>query len=444
MSVSVTWKTTDVIEWLEKNNFGSYSPKFVEQKIDGITLLSLTEVDLTQYLGFKVLGDIRRFVSCIDDLKRAHSPPVSPTVKIVDFFGKPQSRPSSPLDDTPTLERVRSHDALDTRKSSNSNASARANSWSTRKDFKVLIPELGWWENPDAESWSSSLTKLFVSFAFLGFSIFMTAMVMTIVHERTPDPTIYLPLPDFILDNIERIPIAFKLAEVCATILSVILASVLLFHQHRMIIGRRICAIIGTVFLLRCATMFITSLSVPGKHLTNCAKTMQKNTSYEEKLATAWNITKGFGMSIAGVHTCGDYMFSGHTSMLSLLNYFIIEYTPMHWKGLHIITCVLNLFGMFFILAAHEHYSIDVLIAFFVCDRIFNHYHTMANIHFTVWTTSGANLLRDNAIFPLLAYLEEHSKGVIPNEFGIPLLTWYQKQRQSPQEHSREQELLTK
>lgn len=50
--------------------------------------------------------------------------------------------------------------------------------------------------------------------------------------------------------------------------------------------------------------------------------------------------------------------------VLTLLNYFINEYSPASWKGMHIFTWILNCFGMFFILAAHEHYSIDVFVAF--------------------------------------------------------------------------------
>ena len=55
--------------------------------------------------------------------------------------------------------------------------------------------------------------------------------------------------------------------------------------------------------------------------------------------------------------------------VLTLLNYFINEYSPISWKGLHIFTWILNCFGMFFILAAHEHYSIDVFVAF--CISLF-------------------------------------------------------------------------
>lgn len=43
------------------------------------------------------------------------------------------------------------------------------------------------------------------------------------------------------------------------------------------------------------------------------------------KLERALVIWKGFGMSLQGVRTCGDYMFSGHTVVVTMLNFFITE-----------------------------------------------------------------------------------------------------------------------
>jgi hypothetical protein len=105
---------------------------------------------------------------------------------------------------------------------------------------------------------------------------------------------------------------------------------VILFHKHRIVVVWRVTSITGSVFLLRCVTMFVTSLSVPGTHLTCLGADV--GITIEDKLYHAWKITSGLGMSINGVRTCGDYMFSGHTIIFTMLSISIIEYTPDSWK----------------------------------------------------------------------------------------------------------------
>lgn len=68
--------------------------------------------------------------------------------------------------------------------------------------------------------------------------------------------------------------------------------------------------------------MLITSLSVPGIHI-QCSAA--KYGTINNLLVRAWEILSGAGLSIQGVRTCGDYMFSGHTVWLSLLTHFICE-----------------------------------------------------------------------------------------------------------------------
>lgn len=127
-------------------------------------------------------------------------------------------------------------------------------------------------------------------------------------------------------------------------------------------------------------------------------------------------------MAIQGVRTCGDYMFSGHTVTLTLLNFFITEYTPVdsyYVHILHTVAWVINLFGVFFILAAHEHYSIDVFIAFYISTRLFLYYHTLAN------SQNSSNSQRDRdrtrIWFPLFYFFESNVRGMVPNEFENPI-----------------------
>ena len=129
-------------------------------------------------------------------------------------------------------------------------------------------------------------------------------------------------------------------------------------------------------------------------------------------------------MSLQGVRTCGDYMFSGHTVALTLLNFFITEYTSRRIYFLHTFTWICNVFGVFFILAAHEHYSIDVFVAFYISSRLFMYYHTLAN-----QSKKDSVLSKDISYdaqrawfwFPLFSFFEHGIGGKIPNEFEWPL-----------------------
>ncbi|KAK9759066.1 PAP2 superfamily C-terminal [Popillia japonica] len=208
---------------------------------------------------------------------------------------------------------------------------------------------------------------------------------------------------------------------------------------------RRFFALSGTVFLLRCVTMLITSLSVPGAHL-QCeprSYTKDETTVFGDlafKISQAYVIWRGAGMSIQGVRTCGDYMFSGHTVALTMLNFFITEYTPRNLYFLHTLTWIMNMFGVFFILAAHEHYSIDVFIAFYITfgvffilaahehysidvfiafyitSRLFLYYHTLSNNQALMQRDS----VRTRVWFPLFSYFESSVDGIVPNEYDTP------------------------
>ena len=73
---------------------------------------------------------------------------------------------------------------------------------------------------------------------------------------------------------------------------------------------------------------------------------LQQNAALSEKFARAIEIWKGMGMSMQGVRSCGDYMFSGHTVIVTTLNFFITEceycqYYSMNlwlWSPNHIVT----------------------------------------------------------------------------------------------------------
>ena len=95
---------------------------------------------------------------------------------------------------------------------------------------------------------------------------FLSAFGGAVAHDRLPDTNSYPPLPDVFLDNIPLIPGSLAICEICSCVMMFFWILILIFHKHRFVVLRRSCAILGTIFLLRCFTIYVTSLSVPAKH----------------------------------------------------------------------------------------------------------------------------------------------------------------------------------
>jgi len=238
---------------LRENDFDEYVDLFLLHKIDGAVLLSLTETDLREPpMQLTVLGDIKRIGIALGKLKRDNvesalrRPPSNSSlqpVAVQRVDADPNGFALNPHDPRTTA----SAPALIPRRSSNS---------------VFLISRI---ESADTEF--KSLLKTVIAILYCCFSLLLTSFVMVIVHDRVPDMKTYPPLPDIFLDNVPLISWAFEVCELLACILVVILLVVVIFHKHRLVLLRRMFSLTGTVFSLRCITMMITSLSVPGVHL---------------------------------------------------------------------------------------------------------------------------------------------------------------------------------
>ncbi|CAM9991308.1 unnamed protein product [Lampetra fluviatilis] len=376
-----SWGTKEVGTWLHKEGMGELSELLSDvHRLDGPGLLSLTQAELlSPPICMKVLGDAKRLMRAVASLRAATRVPYR---RIALRAHQPGGVQSS-LQNAPPAAPA---------------GGARGGGGQGRGH--------GGGRKLDPEYWKTLVSLVYVVLVFGA-----TAFVMVIVHDRVPDMETYPPLPDIFLDNVPRIPWAFAMTEVCGLILTTIWSSVLVFHKHRSILLRRMFSLIGTVFLLRCVTMFVTSLSVPGVHL-QCSGKLYSD--FGAKLERALKIWSGFGMTLTGVHTCGDYMFSGHTVILTMLNFFVTEYTPITWHYLHTLSWVLNLFGIFFILAAHEHYTIDVVVAFYLTTRLFLYYHTLAA------AGTSRHSRRARVWFPMFYFCECRVDGPVPNQYHYP------------------------
>nr|CAD7572497.1 unnamed protein product [Timema californicum] len=252
--------------------------------------------------------------------------------------------------------------------------------------------------------------KTFIAFIILVVNFILTTASLSLVHERVPDREKYAPLPDIVLDNVNAMDWALDVSEILIMIATFSSLVVLIFHKHRVpprfeapnpwleipdqegrdgkpvwpspartfIVMRRVFLLLSLLYLMRSITMYVTVLPVASK--TYYCSPKLNSTSTLVVVKRVWQLISGFGLSINGQHTyCGDYIYSGHTVILVLSYLIISEYSPRRCFPFHWASWCLSTTGVIMVLIAHGHYTVDILIAYYVTTTLFWAYHTMAN-----------------------------------------------------------------
>ncbi|OWF44472.1 Sphingomyelin synthase-related protein 1 [Mizuhopecten yessoensis] len=219
---------------------------------------------------------------------------------------------------------------------------------------------------------TEAIRKVIIGFLYLLSAHICSCVAIVYVNDRLPDRKKHPPLPDLILDHLPYVPWAGQASEYCLALEMVIWIGMVSFHKQRLQIIHRLCLIAGTLYWLRCACILVTSLPVPDVNK-KCFPFPKADTW--NKLQRAFDLYSRFGLKVVGAQTCGDYIFSGHTTLLTVLNLFVNEYAPRSRCFVRGITWSLNTSGMVFILLCRGHYTIDVLLAFYISYQIFTSYH---------------------------------------------------------------------
>uniref|UniRef100_A0A3Q3QY67 Phosphatidylcholine:ceramide cholinephosphotransferase 1 n=1 Tax=Monopterus albus TaxID=43700 RepID=A0A3Q3QY67_MONAL len=274
-----------------------------------------------------------------------------------------------------------------------------------RKDFGVDMVHI---HMPKVEVLPSSFPtewgKTGIAFVYAMVCFVTTTVVISVVHERVPPKEHTPPLPDKFFDLFDRVEWAFSICEINGILLVALWVIQWSLLKHRSIIGRRFFFIVGTLYLYRCITMYITTLPVPGMHFKCSPKLLG---DWEAQMRRIMKMIAGGGLSITGSHNmCGDYLYSGHTVVLTLTYLFIKE-------------CNLSAAGIFCILLAHDHYTVDVVVAYFITTRLFWWYHTMANQQSL--KISHSNPFSRVWWYRLFRYFEENVSGIVPHNYQLPL-----------------------
>ena len=147
----------------------------------------------------------------------------------------------------------------------------------------------------------------------------------------------------------------------------------IIFHHFRYAIIRRFLAIQGTIFFFRGLTLTLTILPEPNK---SCISDPIAGSVGEVVWYEAFRVFAG------SRHTCGDMIFSGHTSIIVNLALFFHTYLD-GWIGkMHAMRntflvwnwCV-AVGGVISVVETHLHYTLDVFLGITVTVLVFKGYH---------------------------------------------------------------------
>lgn len=245
-------------------------------------------------------------------------------------------------------------------------------------------------------------------------------MSLSLVHERLPDRNTTPPLNDIVLDNVEAQDWGLAVSEYMIMISTTVAMLVVVFHKHRFIVARRLFIIIGLLYLYRSVTMFVTVLPVSSK--TYYCSPKSNTTSPLLVLKRTFYLISGFGLSINGKHTyCGDFIYSGHTMVLVLSYLIVAEYSPKKLWPVHWALWGSALLGVSFVLLSHGHYTVDVVIAYYVTTRLYWTYHSLLVTPHRAGNGYNHYMIQREWWYWLFTYLERNVRGPVPRRYDWPL-----------------------
>jgi shingomyelin synthase len=267
--------------------------------------------------------------------------------------------------------------------------------------------------------------KTLLAGIFLVFAWVATTTSLALTHERVPE---YKPLPDVILDNIKYQSWGLDASEIVIMVATLMAFAVSLFHKHRFIVLRRIFLLVGIHYYYRALTMYVTALPKPNEQY-QCAPKTGNDTTPLIIFQRVLKLLSGMGLSINGKHVyCGDYIYSGHTMTLIMTYLVIKEYSPRRWFLFHWFSLGVTTLGIVTLLLSRGHYSIDVVIAYWITTRLWWMYHTLANHEVLKSADNSENYLNKIWWWYIFNYFEGRVPASLPREYGWPipekLLQW--------------------
>lgn len=200
------WSVDDVGEWLCNHDHIQYVDTFSKNKIDGRALLSLREKDLRLFDHLALcLGDLKRIWLDIQELKwQCQSDQGRPFISSTHPNGHGWLAAGH---QQPVI--LVNHDHIQRYLGQDGGYVC-----CSKCGHRIEQPSPYYRQDIAPFYIASDRLKALIAVAYALGSFLISAIVMTIVHERVPDKKVYPPLPDIVLDNIPVIPYSFELCEI--------------------------------------------------------------------------------------------------------------------------------------------------------------------------------------------------------------------------------------
>ncbi|KAL3994194.1 PAP2 C-terminal family protein [Acanthocheilonema viteae] len=217
------------------------------------------------------------------------------------------------------------------------------------------------------------LTTFFLALAWLA-----NELALAWAHDRIPRDGIR-PLPDLWFSLFPEITNSILITELIMIALLVTLFIVMFCHQYRWIVIRRVffCAAVCYTFRAFCIVIF--QVPVPSEK-TYCAPKSNGslNVIISRMLKTFWSA----GIEqLRSRELCGDLIVSGHTISLFMVALALKQYCPKKLYCLAQLCYCATFIAVPCILLARKHYTIDVVLAYYLTTRIFWTYHSLSHCY---------------------------------------------------------------
>uniref|UniRef100_A0A7E4W8W4 PAP2_C domain-containing protein n=1 Tax=Panagrellus redivivus TaxID=6233 RepID=A0A7E4W8W4_PANRE len=269
----------------------------------------------------------------------------------------------------------------------------------------------------DPRKFRLELFKLLVAYCCLAVSAFLNFFLLTVIHDIVPRT----PLPDLVFILIPQQRWAWAVGDVLSTVNAVVGFIVVFLHRDRLIVLRRVFLLGAIMYGLRAVVLGVTFLP-PSFHNRDeiCEPQVNRSAMYTTEILhrfVTYVVTLGLTSGQEKI-LCGDLMFSGHTVVLTIMYFVQLQYTPKGLVALRYIATPITFLGIAALVVSGGHYTMDVLIAYWLTSTVFWGYHQM----FELPRSARANAPLSRLWWFWLAYWFEADvpAGALRNEWNLP------------------------